>query len=233
MDVQQLAEGFWRWTAPHSDWVPGKTWGEMVACLYLERETEAIVLIDPLAPPPGTDDAEKFWGALDRDVTRSGLPVVVLIANAHHGRSAREVYQRYAGRTGAEVHVLAGARDRVSCRPTHVFSAGDPLPAGIGAHSVEGLDGDEVAFHIPGHRALAIADAVLGAGAGRVRVAPESWTDETEQGRRVYRERFRPSLRALLDLDFDLLLPSHGEPVLTGGKAALAEALEAPAWTEG
>jgi hypothetical protein len=36
----------------------------------------------------------------------------------------------------------------------------------------------------------------------------------------------------MLDLDPAIVLPSHGEPVLTGGRDALGAALDGPAWGE-
>ena len=86
MDVQPLRPGLWRWTAPHPDWLPEKDkpggWAEYVGCVYFEpaeNKRDAVVLIDPLAPPAGTPDAERFWRALDRDVERAGVPVAILL----------------------------------------------------------------------------------------------------------------------------------------------------------
>jgi glyoxylase-like metal-dependent hydrolase (beta-lactamase superfamily II) len=235
VQVRELAEGLWRWTAPHPDWTPdqGKPggWEQSVGCVYHEAP-DAIVLVDPLVPPEDTPEAERLWSALDRDVRRSGLPVVVLIANRFHGRSARRVYQRFAGRVGAEVLVPAGAEGQVACQPTRTFAPGERLPGGVEARFVAGPVEPEVAFHLPRHRALIVADAVLGAGSGRARVAPPSWADATEEGRKHDDALFRRSLRGLLDLDFELLLTSHGEPVLGSGRDALARALDAPAWGE-
>ena len=76
MEVMQLGEGFWRWTAPHPEWTPAKErpggWGQMVGCLYLET-SDGIVLIDPLAPPDESDDGRRFWEVLDREVARLGV----------------------------------------------------------------------------------------------------------------------------------------------------------------
>ncbi len=61
-----------------------------------------------------------------------------------------------------------------------------------------------------------------------MRVAPESWATETAEGRSRYREKFRPSLRKLVDLRVEMLLVSHGGIVTRDAGRALAEALEAP-----
>ena len=47
---------------------------------------------------------------------------------------------------------------------------------------------------------------------------------------RFYRERFNPTLEALLELPFDAVLPTHGQPLLTGGKRSLRQALEEKPW---
>jgi glyoxylase-like metal-dependent hydrolase (beta-lactamase superfamily II) len=61
-------------------------------------------------------------------------------------------------------------------------------------------------------------------------VAPASWAPEGEAAAARYRERFRASLLPLVDLDPVIVLPSHGEPALAGGRDALAAALAGPAW---
>jgi glyoxylase-like metal-dependent hydrolase (beta-lactamase superfamily II) len=88
----------------------------------------------------------------------------------------------------------------------------------------------ERAFVLAPWRAAVFADAVIGAGEGRVRVAPPSWGVKTPEGRAIYDREFRPSLRRVADALPELLLPSHGDPVLTAGAAALLEALSAPPW---
>jgi hypothetical protein len=45
-----------------------------------------------------------------------------------------------------------------------------------------------------------------------------------------YRERFNPTLEPLLELDFERVLVTHGEPVLADGRKRLGEALAADPW---
>ena len=78
----------------------------------------------------------------------------------------------------------------------------------------------EVVFWIPEHRALVPGDALLGDGAGGIRMCPESWLPGREEPREL-----APSLRPLLDLPVERVLVSHGTPVLSDGRAALAAAL--------
>jgi glyoxylase-like metal-dependent hydrolase (beta-lactamase superfamily II) len=80
--------------------------------------------------------------------------------------------------------------------------------------------GDEVVLWLEDARALVFGDAVLGDQNGGLRVCPWFRTD-------VDRERTVAALRRLLDLPIELVLPSHGNIVLDGGREALARALDA------
>ena len=241
MDVRELATGLWRWTAPHPEWKPENDkpggWPRMVASISYEPGAEArrvgnaaLVLIDPLAPPNGSQDGDLFWRHLDEDVERVGLPVAILIANEFHGRSAQAVHDRYRAKPGASIWAHEEAAKKLRCRVTDTFRAPRALPSRVEPHTIGLPTPGEVAYLIPEHRALVVADLVIGSGPGQVRVAPPSWADADEKSQRRYRERFRPSLRALLDLPIDRLLPSHSEPILAGARDALREAIEAPAW---
>ena len=139
------------------------------------------------------------------------------------------MYQRFSGRTGARVLLPAGLEQVFEGLATDTFEPGDALPGGMEAHFVDGLVAPEVAFLVPSHAALVVADAVIGADGGELRVAPVSWGVETEDGARRYTECYRPTLRRLLDLEFDRLITSHGPPLLAGARIALARALRAPA----
>ena len=61
-----------------------------------------------------------------------------------------------------------------------------------------------------------------------------SWCGPTDKVdakvERFYRERFNPTLEPLLELPFDAVLPTHGQPLLTNGKRALKRALDARPW---
>ena len=98
MDVQELAAGLWRWTAPHPDWKEGADWPRDVGCVYYEAPEE-VVLFDPLVPP----ERERFFAALDRDVERLGTPVAILLTVPWHARSAEELAERYSARVGGGV----------------------------------------------------------------------------------------------------------------------------------
>jgi glyoxylase-like metal-dependent hydrolase (beta-lactamase superfamily II) len=90
--------------------------------------------------------------------------------------------------------------------------------AGVSAFSAE--RGDEVVLWLEEPRTLVFGDAILGDQAGGLRLTP--WARDA-----AGLERTRIALLTLLDLDVEVVLPAHGNPVLSGGKAALAKALDA------
>src|SRR6266567_1702742 len=102
MDAVRIADGLWRWTAPHPNWENWPEHDELspdVGCVYYEAD-DATVLIDPLVPG---EEEERFFGHLDADVERRGLPVVILLTCAWHRRSASELAERYGARVGGEL----------------------------------------------------------------------------------------------------------------------------------
>ena len=240
MEAEPIRPGLWRWAAPHPEWRPEKGgpggWEQSVGCVYLEAPAaaaEGVILMDPLAPPAGTSEAERFWRALDSDVSRIGRPVAVLLTGFYHQRSATEIVERYGGSPGSSLWIPEVARHRLSCGSARAFGEGEPLPGGLEARVIEGPELPEVALFIPRHRALVVADALIGAGNGRARLAPPSWAEQTPEGAARYQGPYRESVRRLLDLPVEILLVSHGEPVLEAGREAIAEALASPAWGQG
>ncbi len=63
---------------------------------------------------------------------------------------------------------------------------------------------------------------------GELRVWSERRVDEEVSA--FYRERFNPTLEPLLELDFDRVLVTHGEPRLKDAREELARALRAEPW---
>ena len=66
-------------------------------------------------------------------------------------------------------------------------------------------------------------DRVLGGREGGLRLCPQSWLGYLSSP--VNRAELAELLRPLLDLPIERVLVSHGQPVLAGGRAALAEAI--------
>jgi glyoxylase-like metal-dependent hydrolase (beta-lactamase superfamily II) len=199
MDVQELRPGLWRWKASHPEWDHAENWGPEVGSAYAELP-EALVVVDPLVPE---EDEEEFWTALDRDVERLGLPVHVLLTVHWHERSVAPVLERY--------HATLW-------RPEEKGE----LPSGVQAEVIQGSDWVEALFFLEPHRALVVGDLLIGRDGGVE--LPVQWFPQAE---REWAEReLKPALRERLRaLPVELVLVSHGDPVLQDGAAALQRAL--------
>lgn len=207
----EIAPGLRRWTAFHP------TWKHDVASLAYE-DLGDLVLIDPLAPldPAG---ARGFWRRLDRAARSRAEPVDVVLTIHWHERHVPEVLGRYAKRPGARLWSLRSTADRISVAPCRPFAAGDALPAGIRA--LDTGRGDEVVLWLPRARALVAGDVLLGGKRKPLRVCPPSWLPGG-----VAREDVARALRAVLELPVEAVVPTHGEPVMTGARDVLARAIE-------
>ena len=219
MEVRQVRPHLWHWTAPHPDWTPkdgGPNGWEREVGSYALVERDELVLFDPLAPEDGTDDAERFWRALDRDVESHGAPRV-LVTVYWHARSSHAIADRYP-ETRVWAHEPAAAELGKRTTVTDTFVARDSLPGGV--EPLETTRAGEVLFWVPRHGAVVAGDVLLGTADGRVRRCPDSWLSGRTTPAEVDEE-----LRALLDLPVEALLVTHGAPVLDGARAALDRAL--------
>lgn len=121
-----------------------------------------------------------------------------------------------------EVHILltspwhARSADELAARHGAQILAAPSrgLPPGIEAFPT--ANDEEVAYWLPEHRALVFGDVVVGG----PELCPESWLPDG-----VGHAELAVSLRPLLALPVERLLVSHGEPVLAGGREALAAIL--------
>jgi glyoxylase-like metal-dependent hydrolase (beta-lactamase superfamily II) len=199
MEVQELRPGLWRWTASHPEWNHAELWGPEVGSVYAELP-DSVVVVDPLVPD---DEEERFWSALDRDVERLGLPVHVLLTVHWHERSVAVVLDRYKA---------------TLWRPEEKGE----LPAGVRAEVVKGSDWVEALFFLEPHRALVAGDLLVGSEGGVV--LPVEWFPKGEQ--EWVKRELKPMLRTRLEaLPVELVLVSHGRPVLQDAHAALEQAL--------
>jgi hypothetical protein len=213
MEVAELAPGLWSWTATHPEWDSGLGWDAQVRCFYLEAE-DATIVVDPLVP---TDEADRFWRALDRDVERRARPVAVLLTQAAHARSAGDVAARY----DAEVWGHEHARQKVGGAPFHALSPGDTTPGGARVLPLDQEpDGSSTPLYFPDRAALAVGDVFISVD-GELRI----WWAHGASSGSWYQERLLPSLRTWLELPIEHVLVAHGEQV-AGGRAAIAAALE-------
>ena len=200
MDVRELRPGLWRWTAAHPEWEHAEHWGPEVGSVYAELP-DALVMVDPLVPQ---DEEDRFWEALDRDVERVGKPVHVLLTVHWHERSVAAVLDRYKA---------------TLWRPEEKGE----LPAGVHAEVVKGSDWVEALFFLEPHRALIAGDLLIGKAGGGIEL-PVGWFPKGEQD--WAEQELKPELRKrLAELPVELVVVSHGDPVLEDGAAALERAL--------
>ena len=217
--MEELTTGLWRWTARHPEWHPGEFGAEVAS--FAAKAGDTTLLIDPLLPA----DPSPVLAVIDDAVADR---LAILITVPYHVRSAEELWKRYGKDAETTIHGHAAAAKRLEDRSAfRAIEAGAPLPAGATAHTIGKPRRHEMPLHLPSHDALAFGDAVAEA-EGRLRV----WTSEKVDAKveRFYRERFNPTLEPLLELDFDNVLVTHGQPVLGGGRRALRRALDAKPW---
>ena len=199
MEVHELRPGLWRWTASHPEWNHAEQWGPEVGSVYAELP-DSVVVVDPLTP---AEEEEGFWSALDRDVERLGLPMHVLLTVHWHERSVATVLDRY---------------EATLWRPEEKGK----LPVGVRAEVVKGSDWVEALFFLEPHRALVAGDLLIGKDGGVE--LPVRWFPKGEQ--EWAEQQLKPELRKRLgELPVELVVVSHGDPVLENGADALRLAL--------
>ena len=196
----ELRPGLRRWTAHHEEWK------QDVAAVAVVSETD-LILIDPLL----VDDQ---WQQLEDSVGDRRLHVLLTIH--WHARSATEIATRFEG-----ARVWAHSRNRAAVARrapvTDVFRIGDELPAGLLALEVRPRS--EVVFWEPRSKALIVGDCLLGDGekGSGLHTCPRSWLPES-----TGLDDLRASLRPALDLPVEMVLTSHGAPVLREAEKQLA-----------
>jgi hypothetical protein len=218
--VIDLAPGLWIWRLEHPNWSEGHDWQEVVTSVCVDAGSERWVL-DPLLPP---DDATQVW---DRLAESPPTAVAVLIPD--HMRPT------WSDRQTGSIDALAG---RFGCRafgpnafdPDDIDRLGPPqtdvqkirpgheLPGAPGPVPFRDPRGwSETPLYLPQHKTVVFGDS-LTERAGSLRV----WMSPTHEERAV------PDLRAMLDVPFERVIISHGEPVHT--REAFEQALERPPW---
>ena len=204
--LDELRPGLWRWTARHPEWGPDPEpespadWPPDVGCVACAT-ADALLVVDPLVPP---GEEEPFWAAMDALVARHGPRVAVVTTIQWHRRSRAAFVERYGA-----------TRSRARAA----------LPPGV--RTVPIRRAGEVMVWLEEHRALVPGDRLIGDGRGGVRTCPPSWL--TYLPGAMTADGLRDALRPLRDLPVEMVLVSHGEPVLRDGARALERALVAAA----
>jgi hypothetical protein len=120
-------------------------------------------------------------------------------------------------RVRTPVHVLTTIRWHGRSRDDVLARYGGTQEVPEGVEPIRALD--ETAYWLPEHNALVPGDRLI-ADAGGLRMCPQSWFARTGT-----LDELRAALRPVLELPVELVLVSHGEPVLERGRDALAQAL--------
>ena len=204
VDVRDVAPGLWIWRLEHPDWRTGIEWEPQVTSTCVESRGE-VAVFDPLAPPA---DARDVWERLN-----SRPPTLAVVLKPDHVRDVDLFVRRYGARAFGPSLFW---RDNVPETELEPIEPGSELPGGLVALH-DGRGRNETPLWLPEQRALVFADALTAPG-GELRIWATPW----------HEERVLPALRALLELPFELVIVSHGEPV--HDRAAFERALDLPPW---
>jgi len=194
--VRELRTALWHWEAPHPDWEPGADWGHAVSS-YAIDDGERLLLFDPLAPPSEIDELA------------AGRETAIVLTCPWHRRDAISL----AKRLRAPIYVPPPDPPDPNPVEGHVFRAGDRLRVGVEAFP--GMEPNDLVLWIESRRALVAGDTLIDRGQGLE--CPADWANKG-----VPPEQILESLRPLLELPVELVLPTHGAPT---DRAALERAL--------
>lgn len=194
--MNEVVPGIYHWTTMHPDI------RTRVSSYYVEP---AGIVIDPLEP----EDGMGFFDDLDLP------PQQVVLTSGLHWRHS----DRFRDRYGATIRVVSSGirRWEGADRVAETFEYGDEVAPGVRAVEVGQICADDTALHIAhGDGALAFADGLI-SHEGVPGFVPDGLMDDPEETK----DGLRNSLRGLLDREFDTLLFAHGDPLASGGFAAL------------
>lgn len=191
VEIRDVVDGLWLWRQPHPAWDGQSDWEPEVAS-WAVSSRGVNVLLDPLLPPPS---ARAAWDRIDA----FGADAVVIL-KPDHVRDVDLFVRWYGARAFGPVLFW---RDDVPRTELRQVRPGDELPGGILALD-DGRAMMETPLYLPEQRALVFADGMTAPG-GELRV----WASARHERRAL------PALRELLELPFEHVLVSHGEPVHT------------------
>ncbi len=149
------------------------------------------------------------------EIARLGVSRI-LLTNRNHSRAANKIRARTGARTAIHAADAPHARKEGADLDDelHIGAKVGPLVV-VGA---PGKSPGEVVLHWPERKILIVGDAVVGDPPGRCKLLPEKVVDDPA--------RLRESVRSLLALDFDILLPGDGAAIVQGAKERLRELAE-------
>jgi len=200
--IVDVADGLWVWRVDHPDWNPDADWAPAVTSTWVESEG-VVTVVDAIDPG---EDGDEIWARLD-----ARPPSVAAILKPDHVRDVDLFVRRYG------VHPYGPSLfwpDDIPEAEIEGIEPGSELPGGLVA-LYDGRGRNETPLWAPGPRALLFADALTERD-GELRVWGTPW----------HSERVVPALRAMLELPFEHVIVSHGEPV--HDRAAFERALTLP-----
>jgi len=203
-DLRDVTPGLWLWRVDYPDWHPGAGWPRTVTSTCIAGGGE-VAVVDPMEPPSG---AGEVWERLD-----ARPPTMAVILKPDHVRDVDLFVDRYGVRAYGPFLFW---RDNIPQTELEGIEPGTELPGGFQA-LYDGRGRNETPLWAPEQRALVFADALTERD-GVLRVWGTPW----------HEQRVLPALRDLLELPFEHVIISHGEPV--HDRAAFEQALELPPW---
>jgi hypothetical protein len=194
--MNEVLPGVLHWTTHHE---------RIGARVHSHFAVESAALIDPRVPDGGVEE-----------IARYGRPDRILLSNRHHLRHS----ERFAAAFGCPIRCheagLWEFDDGPDVRP---FRFGDEVAPGITALEMGALTPEDTVFRLSaGPGALLFADGLIRRPDGALAFVPDRLMGDDPEG---VRRGLSASLRRLLEQDFDALLFAHGEPMASGGRAAL------------
>ncbi len=196
-ELQKARAGIYHWQAEHPAWVSDEGWDKLVTSYALD-DGEQLVIVDPITPPQ-----DLIQLATERETT-------IVLTCPWHERDAAQLSATL------ELPVYSPPPDGVARKlgdSATVFRAGDRLPCGLDA--LTGMEDSDLVLWSAHHRALIAGDTLVARGEGLA--FPTDWVDSERDAAAI-----KQGLLPLLELDVELVLPTHGLPT---DRAALARAL--------
>lgn len=195
--AEVVAEGIWTWTVPDD-----RIGGAPSSSVALEAGPSEVIVVNPVR-------------LAEEELDRLGHVSAILLTSSRHLRAA----PHYRELTGAAIWAPAGAKldDDVA---DETFTAGNELAGGLKVIALEGPGGGESAFFLRrSGGVLIVGDAIMNLTPdhGGLQILPKGYNPDVEGTRK--------SARQLLDYEFEILLFGHGEPLRSGGRAALEKLL--------
>jgi glyoxylase-like metal-dependent hydrolase (beta-lactamase superfamily II) len=203
-EIRDVTAGLWIWRVEHPDWSPEVNWEPLVTSTCVAAGGE-VVVIDAIAPP---EEAQETWQRLE-----AHSPTVAVVLKPDHVRDVDLFVRRFGANPYGPSLFWPHDVPETELEP---IEPGSELPGGLVA-LYDGRGRNETPLWLPEQRTIVFADALTAPG-GELRIWATPW----------HEERALPALRDLLDLPFERVIVSHGEPV--HDRAEFERALERRPW---